>query len=213
MRTEELTVLLATGAGTVDSRVIERRVAAALGWGAAFALILMILFLGGRDDLSQALLLPKFWLKVLFAAALVMAGLMLLRRLARPGASLGTAAGWVASPFIALWALALFVLGNAPTEQRLGLVLGQTWMLCPWLIAMLSMPLLAGLLWALQAAAPTRPALAGAGAGLLSGAVATLVYCIHCPEMEAPFLAVWYVLGILMPAAIGAFLGSRWLRW
>ncbi|MEW6514241.1 MAG: DUF1109 domain-containing protein [Pseudomonadota bacterium] len=213
MKTEELTVLLATGAGAVDSRVIERRIATALGWGVAFALILMVSLLGARADLLQALLLPKFWLKVVFAAALVAAGLMLLRRLARPGMPIGTAAWWATSPFIALWALALFVLSNATTGQRLGLVLGQTWMVCPWLIAMLSVPLLAGMLWALQAAAPPRPTLAGAGAGFLSGAVATLVYCIHCPEMEAPFVAVWYFIGIFVPTIVGAFLGSRLLRW
>lgn len=213
MKTEELTVLLATGAGAVDSRVIERRVATALGWGVAFALILMVSLLGARADLSQALLLPMFWIKVVFAAALVLAGLILLRRLARPGIPISTAARWATSPFIALWALTLFVLGNAAPDQRLGLVLGQTWMVCPWLIAMLSVPLLAGMLWALQAAAPPRPALAGAGAGFLSGAVATLVYCIHCPEMESPFLAVWYVLGILVPVIVGALLGSRLLRW
>ena len=204
MKTEELTVLLATGAGAVDSRLIERRVVTALGWGAAFALILMLSFLGARTDFSQALLLPMFWIKVVFAAALVLGGLILLLRLARPGMPISTALVWAVSPFIALWALSLFVLSNATTEQRLDLVLGQTWMVCPWLIAILSAPLLAGMLWALQAAAPPRPALAGAGAGFLSGAVATLVYCIHCPEMEAPFLAIWYVLGILVPAIVGA---------
>ena len=98
MKTEELTVLLATGAGAVDNRVIERRVATALGWGVALALILMVSLLGARADLSQALLLPMYWIKVVFAAALVLAGLMLLRRLARPGMPIGTAAWWAASP-------------------------------------------------------------------------------------------------------------------
>jgi len=213
MKTEELTLLLATGAGAVDSRTIERRFTTALGWGTPIAVILMMLLLGTRVDLSQALLLPMFWLKVIFAFALVVAGLLLLRRVARPGNPPGAAAWWAAAPFIALWALALIVLSNAPPEQRLDLVLGKTWTACPWLIAMLSVPLLAGLFWALQAAAPPRPALAGATAGLLSGAVGTLVYCIHCPEMEAPFLAIWYVLGILIPALIGALLGNKLLRW
>jgi hypothetical protein len=31
--------------------------------------------------------------------------------------------------------------------------------------------------------------------------------------MEAPFLAVWYVLGMLIPAGAGALLGRRVLRW
>ena len=213
MKTEELAVLLATGAGAVDSRTIEPRFLTAMSLGTPVAVILMVLLLGMRADLLQALLLPMFWLKVIFALALVVAGLLLLRRVARPGNPPGAAAWWAAAPFIALWVLALIVLSSAPPEQRLGLVLGKTWIVCPWLIAMLSVPLLAGLLWALRAAAPPRPALAGASAGLLSGAIGTLAYCIHCPEMEAPFLAVWYVLGILVPLLIGALLGSRLLRW
>lgn len=36
---------------------------------------------------------------------------------------------------------------------------------------------------------------------------------LHCTEMQAPFLAVWYVLGILIPTGAGALLGSRLLRW
>jgi len=68
-------------------------------------------------------------------------------------------------------------------------------------------------LWALKGAAPTRPAWAGAGAGLLAGTLGTLVYALHCPEMAAPFLAVWYLLGMAIPTAVGAALGPRLLRW
>jgi hypothetical protein len=33
------------------------------------------------------------------------------------------------------------------------------------------------------------------------------------PELQAPFLAVWYVLGMAVPVAVGALLGPRVLRW
>ncbi len=56
-----------------------------------------------------------------------------------------------------------------------------------------------------------RPA--GAMAGLLAGSVATVAYCLHCPEMEVPFWAVWYVVGMLIPALAGWLLGPRLLRW
>ena len=69
------------------------------------------------------------------------------------------------------------------------------------------------MLWALRGAAPTRLALTGAGAGLLAGALATLAYALHCPEMAAPFMAVWYVAGMAIPTALGAVLGPRVLRW
>jgi hypothetical protein len=61
--------------------------------------------------------------------------------------------------------------------------------------------------------APTRLRLAGAAAGFVAGATGTLVYCVHCPEMAAPFLGFWYVLGMLIPTTVGALLGNRLLRW
>jgi hypothetical protein len=56
-------------------------------------------------------------------------------------------------------------------------------------------------------------ALSGAGAGLLAGALGTLVYALHCPESAAPFIGIWYVLGIAIPTLAGAMLGPRVLRW
>ena len=50
-------------------------------------------------------------------------------------------------------------------------------------------------------------------AGLLSGTTAALVYCLHCPEMAAPFIGFWYLLGMLIPALAGALLSHRLLRW
>jgi hypothetical protein len=31
--------------------------------------------------------------------------------------------------------------------------------------------------------------------------------------MALPFVAVWYVLGMAIPAGLGALLAPRWLRW
>ena len=50
-------------------------------------------------------------------------------------------------------------------------------------------------------------------AGFAAGATAALVYCLHCPEQAAPFLGVWYLLGMLIPTATGALLGDKLLRW
>ena len=75
------------------------------------------------------------------------------------------------------------------------------------------MPLFIGIFWAVRGMAPTRLRLTGAVAGLLAGAAATMVYCLHCPEMEAPFWGLWYFLGMLVPAFAGLLLGPRLLRW
>jgi hypothetical protein len=61
--------------------------------------------------------------------------------------------------------------------------------------------------------APTRLRLAGAAMGFAAGAMGALVYSVHCPELAAPFLGFWYLLGMLIPTAIGMALGPRLLRW
>ena len=54
---------------------------------------------------------------------------------------------------------------------------------------------------------------AGAASGFAAGSIGALVYTLHCPELAAPFLGIWYLLGMLIPTAIGAWLGPRLLRW
>ena len=204
MRTDELIGLLAQDAEPVAQHAIEQRFAVAALAGLAGATVLM---------LAQTLAQPMFWGKLLFAAALALAGVALLRRLARPGLGLGHSLALLALPPVVLWALAALVLGQAAPAERMALILGSTWRSCPFNIAALSVPALAALFWALRGAAPTRLAWAGAGAGLLAGALGTLVYALHCPEMAAPFLAVWYLAGMALPTALGALLGPRLLRW
>ena len=46
-----------------------------------------------------------------------------------------------------------------------------------------------------------------------AGAAGAFVYCFHCTEEAAPFIAVWYTLGIAVVTAIGALLGRSLLRW
>ena len=76
-----------------------------------------------------------------------------------------------------------------------------------------TLPLLAALLFGLSYGAPTRPTLAGAGAGLLSGAVAASIYISHCPDDSPLFVAAWFTLAILISTGIGAIAGNRLLRW
>jgi hypothetical protein len=112
-----------------------------------------------------------------------------------------------------MWLLTAYVLLGAPPEERADLIMGFTWEYCLFYVPMLSVPVLVTTLWAMKGLAPTHLALAGAATGLLAGAVGALIYALHCPEMEAPFLGVWYVAGMLIPTVAGALLGPIVLRW
>lgn len=213
MKTDELVAMLASGGGVVPSGGAGYRFALALGWGAFAATLLMALLLGVRPDLDEAARQPMFWVKLGFPAALAAAGLLGAMRLSRPGASLEGVSGTLAVPVLAMWVLAVVALARAAPQLWPELFFGRTWRYCPFLIAMLAAPVFAAVLWAMKGLAPTRLRLAGGAAGVLAGAAAAFVYALHCPEMEAPFLGVWYLLGMLIPALAGVLLGPRLLRW
>jgi hypothetical protein len=213
MKTDELITMLASGAAPVESDAGARRLAMALGWGLFGATLLMALMLGVRHDLVQALRMPMFWMKLGVPVLAALAALQLARRLGLPGTGPGRAPLLLSALLLLAWAGAAFMLLKGSAAAWAPMVFGATWKTCPFNIAMLSSPIFIAAFWAMRGMAPTRPAQAGAAAGLLAGAAGAAVYALHCPEMAAPFLAVWYVLGIAIPALLGAALGPRLLRW
>ncbi|WP_229260387.1 DUF1109 domain-containing protein [Duganella alba] len=181
--------------------------------GLLACVVLMLALLGVRPDLAQAAALPAFWLKVVFAAALAAAGWTAVKRLAVPGVRTARLPLYLAAPVLAVWLAAAALLWQTSPEFRAALFWGRTWRYCPFLIALLSLPMLAAALHIMRGLAPTRLRLAGAAAGFAAGASAALVYCLHCPEMSAVFVGSWYLLGILIASAIGALAGPRALAW
>lgn len=213
MKTDELVSLLAAGAEPVPVNAVGRRFAVALGWSVPVAALVMAVTFGIRHDLAQAMMGWLFWMKLVFAGSLALAGFVATERLGRPGMRLAGIWMALAAPVLLLWLAAAAVLFDAEPTQRADLILGTTWKTCPFNIALISLPLLAATLWTMKGLAPTRLTLAGAGAGLLAGALSALVYALHCPESTVPFIGIWYVLGIAMPTLAGALLGPRVLRW
>jgi hypothetical protein len=212
MKTDELISLLATDP-VPEPNTMTRRFTVALALGMAGAYLLMVATHGIRADLAPATLEAMFWGKLIFAGSLAFAGLSATQRLGHPGVRLGGVRLAIAVPVGVLWLVAAVVLVAAAPEQRSHLILGETWSTCAFSIAMISLPLFMATLWAMRGLAPTHLALAGASAGLLAGSLSTLVYALHCPESGAPFIAVWYVMGIAIPTLTGTILGPRVLRW
>jgi hypothetical protein len=213
MKTDDLVTMLATGEGAVARHAAERRYAAATGLGLGAAAVLMLGLLGVRHDLTQAVQLPMFWVKLCYVASLAVASLLTVLRLSRPGGRLDWLPSALVAPVLLMWVKAALVMADAEPTQWADLLFGATWTKCPGLIALLSAPMFVAALWVMRGLGPTRPRLAGAAAGLFSGSIGALVYCLHCPEMEAPFIGSWYLLGMLIPAAAGTLLGERILRW
>ncbi|TDV23310.1 hypothetical protein C7405_1325 [Paraburkholderia caballeronis] len=214
MQTDFLISLLATDVPPADRHAVARRLGIAWLAGAGGAMLLVLSLYGPRPDLAAMLATTRFWLKLSFPAGLSLIAAAGLARVARPGMRVSKAWGLGLSlPVVLLWAAGLLVWSLAAPALRDALLFGHTWRSCPFSIPFLSLPGFVALFHALRGLAPTRLRLAGALAGLLAGATATLAYCLHCPEMGVPFWAVWYVLGIAAPTVLGALAGPAWLRW
>ncbi|WP_454692385.1 DUF1109 domain-containing protein [Achromobacter aloeverae] len=213
MKTDDLISLLANNVAPVDKHAAARRYGVGLLLGALGAIVLTLAVFGMRPDIGVMLHTPLFWAKVAFPALTAAAALRTLLRLSRPGTPVGNAWALTALPLLVLWIAAAAAYGLAPAGERMPMLLGTSWRSCPFAIALLSIPALAGAFWAVKGMAPVRPRGAGAAAGLVAGSIATTAYCLHCPEMGVAFWAVWYVAGMLVPVVIGALLGPRLLRW
>jgi len=213
METDELIQSLTGNLAAVRPSAVARRVASGLGLGALASTAVMLGWLGLRPDLTQAISTPMFWMKFGYAAltGLFLAGVLM--RLARPAVRPGLLALAAGLPLLLVATMAFYRMASAPPQMHHALLMGHTSQLCPWRILVIGLPLLAGAVWAVRGLAPTRLWLAGLVAGGCAGALGAAIYAFACNETSAPFLDIWYTLGMGLVAAGGATAGSRLLRW
>jgi hypothetical protein len=213
MKTQDLVSLLSTGVEAVDLRLPSRRWLLALVGGTLSALLLTEGLLKLNPALWHETSMSAFWVREGYCAALSALGFITVVRLARPGVRLGLAPMGIPVAVVAMWILAVITLVAASPQNRARLILGHTAGICPFLIAFIAAPLLIAFLRVMRSLAPTRLRWAGAAAGFAAGSIGALVYTLHCPELAAPFIGIWYLLGMLIPATLGAWLGPSLLRW
>ena len=211
MKTDDLIHLLAADAGPVPRAPAARRLAPAMLLGLLLAAALALAVIGPVP--APMLLAPAMAVKLAFGAAVMATGAGWTARLARPAAPSRSASRTLTAVFVLMVLLGLATLLATPAEQRLAEFLGHSWRTCPLNLMALSVPALAGCLWALRGLAPVRPRMAGLAAGLTAGGLGTLGYALACTEQATSFVAVWYSVGIVLSGALGAALGPRVLRW
>ncbi len=188
-------------------------VATALGVGIALSLAAMLLWLGLRPDLARAVSTSAFWMKLAYAGSIASIAYALSMQLSRPTGAFRREALIFAAPLLVLGFIALLEITAAAPAMRMHLMMGSSSDVCPWRIIALSLPILTSVLVGVRRLAPTRLVQAGIAAGLLAGAAGTLVYALHCDESAAPFVAIWYTLGMSAVGILGGLLGRTILRW
>ena len=206
--------LIRTLAADNEHRTAPVGLVLALALLAAAPISILIFFagLGVRPDVMSAMRNPFFDLKFVVTLALAIPAIAIGLHLSRPEA---TVHGWAWLLLIPL----VLLLGGIATEmmlsQRLPMMtrlVGSNSRVCLTAVPLMSLPLLAAALIGLRHGAPTRPALSGAIAGLLSAGLAATLYAAHCTDDSPLFVATWYGLATALVTAVGALAGSKLLR-
>ena len=211
MDTDQLIRTLAAD-NTYRARPVGVVLALALLAAAPVSLLIFFSELGVRPDVMTAMHNPFFDLKFAVTLALAAAAITSALHLSRPEASL-SGFGWLF--VIPAGLLAAGIAGEAMLPQRLPMMarlVGSNSRVCMTAIPLMSLPLLAASLFGLRHGAPTRPALAGAVAGLMSAGLAATIYASHCTDDSPLFVATWYTLATALVSATGALAGTKMLK-
>ena len=179
---------------------------------APVSLLMFFTELGVRPDVMVAMRNPFFNLKFAVTLALAISAIAVSLHLSRPEVSL-RGVGWLLLAPVGILAAAIG--GEMMMPQRLPMMtrlVGKNSSTCMIAIPLMSLPLLAGALIGLRHGAPSRPAVAGAIAGMLSAGLAATLYASHCTDDSPLFVAAWYTIATALVTALGALLGSKFLK-
>ncbi|MFZ5617943.1 MAG: NrsF family protein [Pseudomonadota bacterium] len=213
MKTQELIRRLAEEAAPVPRHALHRRFAIGLGFGAAAAFAAVASVYGVRPDIATAFATTPMLIKSGLTLSLAVGSGIAALHLAHPEARLTRRSWIIVLPILIGGAIAAVEISSAPQSAWPSMVMGQSAPQCLARVALVSIPLFAGLVWSFRKFAPTDLRAAGAALGGLSGALAAFLYALHCRESAAVFIALWYSLGVVLMALAGAALGPRLLRW
>ena len=185
----------------------------ATGLAVVLAGILFFVLIGPRPDFAAAAETPRFVFKFVVTITLALGAFRLVRKFSYPGEPWrGAALHLTAVPALLLVGIVIELVLLPPDVWFTKLV-GTNNLICLTYVPLMGIGPLAAFIAALRYGAPTRPALAGAAAGLLAGGLAAAFYAAHCTDDAPLFVATWYTIGITGLAVVGAVAGNRFARW
>lgn len=211
MKTDDLIQMLATQAGPVQKGLFARSVLPAALLALGFSAFVAWMVLGWVP--TEMLAMAGMQLKLAYVCILALSSGLLLFRLGKPGLSFQAHQLVVFALPVVMLAYGAVGYMVTPEDQKANALWGHSYLTCPWTIASLSVPGLLASFWAVSKMAPTSIRLTGAACGLFAGALGATGYALSCSEVAAPFVALWYTLGIGLVTVLGALLAPRLIRW
>lgn len=186
---------------------------AAGGLAVALAATAFFALLGLRSDITTAAETYRFLFKFLVTITLAVSAFSCVRTLSRPGENWRNAVLCLAVAPVLIAMAVIVELFTLPSDSWSATLIGTNSIACLTYIPLIGIGPLAIFLWTLHYGAPTRPALAGAAAGLLAGGIAATFYAAKCTDDSPLFVATWYTLAITALAILGAVCANRFARW
>ena len=169
--------------------------------------------MGLRAGLTTPAVALAVAIKLAITLTLALAALALARRAVHPGQALSRLKGLLALPVIALGMALAYDLSRHGFENVPARLFGDNYWRCMLAIPLLSLPLLAGLLYALSRGAPTDIDRTGLYAGLCAAGVGATLYALHCTDDSPLFILAWYGIAAAVVALMGRWAARRFLRW
>ncbi|MBB4005617.1 NrsF family protein [Aurantimonas endophytica] len=192
-------------------RRFEKILLRAVTFAVGIAAIVFFVLVQPRPDLELAARTARVLFKFIITVPLAIAMIGLLDRIGRPAAPLGPWP-WLLGGIGAMLAVGVGAeLALLPPEEWATSLIGTNARYCMLFIPLIAIGPLFCFIVALRQGMPTHPGLAGAAAGIASGAIAAAFYASHCPDDSPLFVATWYTLATCIVAACGYAAGRRFL--
>lgn len=213
MKTDDLIKAIVADNPTIEPPIARTMLLALLA-GATVAAILFAVMMGPRSDFAWSIVhSPRFIFKFVLTLGLAVPAYFAVQQMARPDATARRTI-WILALVPLMLAIGVLVeMYLLPADHWSIYMIGSNAKFCVSFIPLFSMAPLAGALLALRRGAPSNPTAAGAFAGLLAAGIGATLYGSHCVDDSPLFIAVWYTIAVGMITGLGAFLGSRLLKW
>lgn len=169
--------------------------------------------MGLRAGLGTPAVALAVAVKLAITLTLALAGLALAQRAIQPGRVLSRLNRLFALPLVLLGVALVYDLQRHGVENMSARLFGDNYWRCMLAIPLLSVPLLAGLLYTLSRGAPTDLDRTGLYAGLGAAGLGATLYALHCTDDSPLFILAWYSIAVAMVAFAGRWAARRFLRW
>ena len=191
------------GAPIWSTATMPWRLAEIAAAGALAGVLMVLLWLGLRPDLSVAAAHPFFWIKAAYPAGVAGCAMVAATWLARakPGGAMALAvagAGACAMP------IAAAVQASGMTSAALAVLYWPNGAICLGDILVIAAPMLVLAVAGLRHVDLERPAAIGFACGLFCGGVAGTIDGLHCWQETYAFVGVWFTLAMLISGGAGA---------